>query len=140
MAEQGGARGRATTWRPRAPPWIAAGGGPPLVWPQRVAKLARAVGVRVRLWLTAEVAPGRLVPWLAIAFGSGIVVYFSVGPEPASLAAATFTAGAVVAAILLRHRPIAFPAALAIACVAAGFATATIKRAVIAHPVLAAPA
>ena len=140
MAEQGGARGRATTWRPRAAPWIAAGGGPPLVWPQRVAKLARAVGERVRAWLIAEVAPGRLVPWLAIAFGSGIVVCFSVSQEPVSWAEAAFAAGAIVAAILLRHRPFAFPAALAFAFVAAGFTTATIKRAVIAHPVLAAPA
>jgi competence protein ComEC len=145
MAEQGGARGRATTWRPTSwrpvvPPWIAAGGGPPLVWPDGAAKLARAIGERIRLWLTAEVAPGRLVPWLAIAFGCGIVVYFSVGQEPASWAAAAFTAGAVVAAILLRHRPFAFPAALFAALMAGGFATATIKRAIIAHPVLAAPA
>jgi ComEC/Rec2-related protein len=123
-----------------APPWIAAGGGPPLVWPDGAAKLARVIGERIRLWLTAEVAPGRLVPWLAIAFGCGIVVYFSVSQEPVPWAAAAFTAGAVVAAILLRHRPFAFPAALFAALMAGGFATATIKRAMIAHPVLAAPA
>ncbi len=43
------------------------------------------------------------------------------------------------ATILLRHRPVAFPLALGAAAVAAGFATATIKRAIIAHPVLSAP-
>jgi competence protein ComEC len=34
-------------------------------------------------WFVAEVAPGRLFPWLPIAFGFGIVVYFSAEREPA---------------------------------------------------------
>ncbi len=42
----------------------------------------------------------------------------------------------LVAAILARHRPVAFPVALGCATMAAGFATATIKTAIIAHPVL----
>jgi competence protein ComEC len=41
---------------------------------------------------------------------------------------------------MARHRPIGFPLALAAAAIAAGFATATIKRAIIAHPVLSAVA
>ena len=88
--------------------------------------------------MTAEVGPGRLVPWLAIAFGGGIVAYFSVDREPAPWAAAGLLTALIVAAILLRNRPIAFPAALGVAAIAAGFATATIKRAIIAHPVLPA--
>jgi competence protein ComEC len=79
------------------------------------------------------------VPWLAIAFGCGIIIYFNADQEPAPWAAAAVLAAAIVAAILLRNQPIAFPVALAVATVAAGFATATIKRAVIAHPVLSAP-
>src|SRR5262245_16301403 len=47
---------------------------------------------------------------------------------------------AVLAAILCRHRPFAFPTTVGIAAVAAGFATATVKREIIAHPVLSAPA
>src|SRR5262249_23818541 len=47
---------------------------------------------------------------------------------------------AVAAAILCRHRPFAFPATLGIAAMAAGFAAATVKREIIAHPVLTAPA
>src|SRR5262245_55230405 len=46
---------------------------------------------------------------------------------------------AVLAAILCRHRPFAFPTTVGIAAVAAGFATATVKREIIAHPVLSAP-
>jgi competence protein ComEC len=86
-----------------------------------------------------EVGPGRLVPWLAIAFGCGIVIYFNADQEPAPWAAVAVLAATIAAAILLRNQPIAFPVALAAATVAAGFATATIKRAVIAHPVLSAP-
>src|SRR5262249_5952386 len=55
-------------------------------------------------------------------------------------AAALLLAATVAAAILCRHRPFAFPATLGIAAMAAGFAAATIKREIIAHPVLMAPA
>jgi competence protein ComEC len=105
-----------------------------------LATLARGIAGRVRGWAVAEVAPGRLVPWLAIAFGSGIVVYFGADREPASWAAAMVLAVAVAATVLVRRRPIAFPLVLGAAAMAAGFATATFKRALIAHPVLAAPA
>jgi len=44
----------------------------------------------------------------------------------------------VLAAILCRHRPFAFATTVGIAAVAAGFATATVKREIIAHPVLSA--
>jgi competence protein ComEC len=94
---------------------------------------------RIREWAAVEVAPGRLVPWLAIAFGCGIVIYFTADQEPALWAAAVVVGAAVAMTILVRHRPIAFPAALAAAAVAAGFATATLKRAIIAHPVLSTP-
>src|SRR5207247_8181510 len=45
----------------------------------------------------------------------------------------------MLAAVLCRHRPFAFPITVGVAAVAAGFATASIKREIIAHPVLAAP-
>src|SRR5207245_480665 len=108
-------------------------------WPKGLADLARRLAQRIREWAVLEVGPGRLVPWLAIAFGCGIVIYFDAEQEPAPWAATAVLAATVVAVILLRHRPIAFPVALAVATVAAGFATATIKRAIIAHPVLPAP-
>jgi competence protein ComEC len=76
------------------------------------------------------------VPWLAIAFGFGIVLYFTAATEPSLWAALALFAAMTVAAVLARRRPVAFPLALALAAMAAGFATACTKRALIAHPVL----
>jgi competence protein ComEC len=136
MVEQSRSRGRAEAWRP----WIATGRRPALAWPQGLTDFARRAAQRVREWTATEVAPGRLVPWLAIAFGCGTIIYFAVEREPAPWAAALLLAATVAAAILCRHRPFAFPATLGIAAMAAGFAAATIKREIIAHPVLTAPA
>ena len=47
---------------------------------------------------------------------------------------------AAVSAFALRARPVAFPVALAIAAIAAGFTTATFKSLRVEHAVLAAPA
>src|SRR5260370_12038098 len=135
MVEQGRSRGRAEAWRP----WIAAGRRPALAWPQSVRDLPRRAAQRVREWAAAEGGAGRLVPWLAIAFGCGTIIYFAVEQEPAPWAAALLLTATVAAAILCRHRPFALPATVGIAAVAAGFATASIKREIIAHPVLAAP-
>jgi competence protein ComEC len=87
-----------------------------------------------------EVAPGRLMPWLPIAFGAGILVYFSAEREPILIAALALLAVLIVATFLARRRPLAFPCLLAITAVAAGFAAATGKSAGVAHPVLRAPA
>jgi competence protein ComEC len=135
---QAGARTGAQVWRPWTPPWSVAGGRHGLPWPQSAAALVRGVAQRVIAWLAVEVGPGRLVPWLAIAFGCGIVAYFAVDREPARWAAAGLLAAGIVGAVLARHRPVAFPLALGAAFMAAGFATATIKRAIIDHPVLSA--
>src|SRR5512133_511081 len=134
--EQGSSRGRAEAWRP----WIAAGRRPALAWPRPLVNFAQRAAQRLCEWAAAEVAPGRLVPWLAIAFGCGIIIYFAVEREPAPWAAALLLAATIAAAILCRHRPFAFPATLGIAAMAAGLAAATIKREIIAHPVLTAPA
>jgi competence protein ComEC len=77
---------------------------------------------------------------LAVAFGCGTIIYFAAEREPAPWAAAVLLGATVLAAILCRHRPFAFPTTVGVAAVAAGFATATIKREIIVHPVLSAPA
>src|SRR5207249_9048243 len=100
---------------------------------------ARRAAQRIQEWTAAEVAPGRLVPWLAIAFGCGTIIYFAAEREPAPWAAAVLFSATMLAAILCRHRPFAFPITVGVAAVAAGFATATVKREIIAHPVLSAP-
>jgi competence protein ComEC len=134
MVDHGRARGREATWWPRP----AAGRQPALGW--SLADRARSLGERLRSWALADVGPGRLVPWLAISFGCGIILYFTADREPQLWAAALLFAVAVAAAVGARHRPVLFPLALAFAAAAAGFLTATIKRATIAHPVLQAAA
>jgi competence protein ComEC len=138
MVEQDRARGRAAAWRPWVAPWVAAGRRPALAWPDGLSDFARQVVERVRSWIAAEVGPGRLVPWLAIAFGCGIAIYFALDREPAPWAVGLLLAAAVAATVLSRHRPFAFPLAMGAAALAAGLAAATVKRVIIAHPVLAA--
>jgi competence protein ComEC len=87
-------------------------------------------------WALAEAAPGRLLPWLPIAFGFGIVGYFTADYEPAWWAALAAALAAITIAILAHRRPVGFPLALAFAGIAAGFATATLQTARIVHPVL----
>jgi len=135
MAESGKARGRAQAWRP----WAGAG-WPPLAWPPGLIGFANGAAQRIHGWALADVGPGRLVPWIAIAYGIGIILYFSAEQEPAPWAAIALLGGTVAAAVAARNRPAGFPVALAFAAIAAGFATATVKRALIAHPVLSAVA
>jgi len=132
MVEQSGVRSRALAWRPG----LAAGRGPLLWWPAGLEDFARTAAQRVWGWALAEVAPGRLVPWLAIAFGLGVVLYFAADQEPSPFAAAAALAAATAAAVIARRRPVAFPLFLAVATITAGFAAGTFKRAHIAHPVL----
>jgi competence protein ComEC len=130
MVDRNRSRGRETAWQP------AAGRRPLPVWPDALAGLVRPIGERLRAWALADVGPGRLVPWLAIAFGIGIILYFTADREPQLWAAALLFIAAFVVACVARNRPVGFPLALALAAMAAGFATATAKRVVIGHPVL----
>ncbi|MGE0524259.1 MAG: ComEC/Rec2 family competence protein [Variibacter sp.] len=108
-----------------------AGVSPP--WLRNLGGLASS---RWRVWSAAEVAPGRLVPWLPVAFGIGVILYFTAAHEPSLWAAIALAAAAAGAAVALRARPFGYPVALAVAAAAAGFATATVKSASVAHPVL----
>ena len=133
MAERGRARtqGIAGTWPPREA--ARAGGFAPTgfsTWSSFAAKL--------REWIRAEAGAGRLLPWVPVAFGTGIAFYFAADHEPVLPVAAVTAAALCVAAFLLRRHRL-FPAAVMIAAVAAGFAAATWKTARIAHGVLARP-
>jgi len=125
-------RGRAGTW-PQ--------GGRALAWtPPRVPDISRWLARRLAPWIAAEVAPGRLMPWLPVTFGAGIAVYFTADREPAWWAALALAAALAGAAITARRRPIAFPLVLGGAAIAAGFATATLRTLALDHAVLRAPA
>src|SRR5262245_9944814 len=95
-------------------------------------------GVREVLWrwLTAEAAPGRLMPWLPVAFGFGVVLYFTAEREPAWWAALALAVVTTIAAFLARARPIAFPLLLGVAAIALGFAVVTLKAVRADHPIL----
>lgn len=87
-------------------------------------------------WALAEVAPGRLVPWVAVAFGFGIVGYYGADREPSAWAAVPAAVIAIAIAYAARMRPVGFPIAIGVAAMATGFAVATVQTARIAHPVL----
>src|SRR5262249_58077654 len=42
----------------------------------------------IREWAAQELTTGRLLPWFAVAYGTGVVLYFTAEREPAVLAAA----------------------------------------------------
>jgi competence protein ComEC len=135
VAEQGDTPGRrrgyAGTWPPRAT--AQAGGYAPSgfdAWPRLVGAL--------REWVLAEAGPGRLLPWMPVAFSTGIAFYFAAEHEPVLSVAAATGIALCAAAFLLRRRKV-FPIAVMIAAVAAGFAIATWKTARVAHGVLARP-
>jgi competence protein ComEC len=102
-------------------------------------KIEFAFPARLREWAAQEVAAGRLLPWFAVSFGAGIVLYFTAEHEPAVWAAAGLTVIGAAGAILLRRRPIGFVLALGFFAITAGFAAATLKTALISHPVLRYP-
>jgi competence protein ComEC len=133
MAERVRARtqGVAGTWPPRGA--AQAGGFAPSgfsTWPSLAAKL--------REWIAAEAGAGRLLPWVPIAFGTGIAFYFTADHEPVAWVTAVVAAALCLAAFLLRRHK-AFPVAVMIAAMSAGFATATWKTVRVAHGVLARP-
>jgi len=99
-----------------------------------------AVPARIREWALAEVGAGRLFPWFAVAYGAGIVLYFTAEREPAWWAALPLALAGAVPPVLLRRRPVGFVVALGFFAVFLGFAAATLKTALIAHAVLRYPA
>jgi competence protein ComEC len=134
MAERGRTRtqGVAGTWPPREA--ARAGGITPsgfIAWPSLIAKL--------REWIAAEAGAGRLLPWVPVAFGTGIAFYFAADREPVLPVAALAATALCGAAFWLRRQKI-FPLLVMIAALAAGFATATWKTARVSHGVLARPA
>jgi competence protein ComEC len=135
VSEQGSTpgqrRGYAGTWPPRAAAPV--GGFAPAglsPWPPLAEKL--------RAWVRAEAGAGRLLPWVPVAFGTGIAFYFAADHEPVLSVAAVAAIALCALAVLLRRQKM-FPVVVMIAAVAAGFATAAWKTARIAHGVLARP-
>jgi competence protein ComEC len=81
MAERDGAgsphrtQGVAGTWPPRG----AAQGAISAPSPSRAWS---SLLERLRAWVRTEAGAGRLLPWVPIAFGAGIALYFTASHEP----------------------------------------------------------
>jgi competence protein ComEC len=125
------------------------GGGVAGTWPPRGAAQSGAFAPsgsslwsslleRLRAWARAEAGAGRLLPWVPVAFGAGIALYFTASHEPV-LSVSIGAAIALCAATFVLRRSRLFAAAVMIAAIAAGFATATWRTAHLAHTVLARP-
>ena len=139
------ARQKSSNGRPRAgakawAPEIDAARRPAGVFlPDGVADAAGSLRDLISKWVAAEVAPGRLMPWLPVSFGCGIAGYFAADREPASWAALTLAIASIVTVFAARRRSFVFPLALGFAAFTSGFATATLQTARIAHPILQHP-
>lgn len=110
-----------------------------LILPDGVTAAASRLRHLLSQWALAEVAPGRLMPWLPVGFGFGSVIYFAAGREPAAWAAFALALAAITIAVVARRSGPGFMLALGFAAIATGFAVATLQAARIAHPVLAFP-
>ncbi|HEY3777840.1 MAG TPA: ComEC family competence protein [Rhizomicrobium sp.] len=121
----------AGTWPPRGS--VQAGGFVPAGVP-----LWAVFVERLRTWARAEPGAGRLLPWVPIAFGVGIALYFTAPREPALAVTIVTAIGCCIVAFLARRGRF-FVAAVMLAAVACGFAIATWKTARVAHSVLARP-
>src|ERR1700744_5480852 len=125
------AQGIAGTWPPRG----ALQGGVLAPSPTR---LWTSFLERVRAGARAEAGAGRLFPWVPVAFGIGIALYFTATHEPV-LSVGVVTAVVLCAAAFLLRRSRFFASAVIVAAIAAGFATATVRTAYLAHTVLQRP-
>jgi competence protein ComEC len=93
---------------------------------------------RLRAWVRAEAGAGRLLPWVPVAYGAGIALYFTASSEPVLWGSLATAVGFCMAAFLLRRSRF-FVAAVMVAAIAAGFATATVRTAGLSHTVLTRP-
>ena len=132
----GRAQGRAGTWAPAFDGVRRPGG---LSLPEGVAGSAGRLRGLLSQWLLAELTPGRLMPWVPVAFGAGIACYFAADREPHVWAILPLAIGALAVAFAARRRPVGFPLAVGIAGLFAGLAVATVQTVRITHPILQLP-
>ena len=119
-----------------APWWWPWSGGPAAGWSAAWPPWPTITPSQIREWVAQETAAGRPLPWLAVTYGAGIVVYFSAEREPSLWAAVALTAFCKIAAVSLRKRFAGHVIALGVFAASLGFAVATLKTSLIDHPVL----
>lgn len=102
-------------------------------------RLLALLWTRIARDAAAEAASGRLILWLPVAYAIGILLYFGASREPSLAAAWLVTALVATAAALARARPVAFGVLVAVGAVAAGFATASLRTALVDHASISTP-
>lgn len=120
--------------------------GRAIAWPTRETAIAstfpgrwwRSLTESNLNWIRAETGPGRLLPWIPVAFGAGIALYFTAAREPMAAVVAPVAGLACLLALAVRRKPM-FPYIALFAALLAGFATATLKTAYVSHAVLLTP-
>src|SRR3954447_21600227 len=120
-------KGRVRTWdvaRPRGVAW------------RPDTRLIGDAREALERWFATDTAAGRLLPWLPVCFGIGIVIYFAAEHEPALWGGVPLAGVLAVITYIARARPVAFPLLIGVTAAAAGFAIATVKTARVAHPIL----
>lgn len=132
MAKLGRAQGRAGAW----PGSNGTTRGLRWAWPDSLRNSTGSAAGQITQWAAAEVEPGRLMPWLPVAFGLGVALYFTAEREPAWWAVAALALTSTIGAYIARRRPVAFPVTVGLAAISAGFAVPTLRTAVVEHPVL----
>ncbi|MGN7124241.1 ComEC/Rec2 family competence protein [Methylorubrum thiocyanatum] len=101
------------------------------------AQLWPATRDRLRAGLACEAEQRRLFPWLAVAFGAGILVFFTATDGEPALAAPLMAAGLSLGVTpVLRARPVALALMLALTAFFLGFAAGVWRVASVAGPVL----
>ncbi len=108
-------------------------GQPAAGWASRAGHFADDARAWVAAALHAEADNGRLAPWLSVAFGTGVLLYFVAPSEPVLAAPVMLTVLLAGLAWASRERPFVFPLLLALIAVAAGFATGCVRAALVAH-------
>lgn len=100
-------------------------------------ELPLAIAAKLRAALAEEAEQGRLAPWLAAGFCGGVLLYFLAPNEPSWIAALLFAAGSAWLSFWLRERVVALAITAMVAAIAAGFATGSVRGAMVSHSVLA---
>ena len=94
-----------------------------------------------RRWLSRcaeqEVEQRRLFPWIAVAFGLGILLFFAAEGRPSLWAPVAAGLAATAAAVLARRRLLGFGVAIGLAALFFGFAAAVLRTRAVEAPVLA---
>ena len=118
MANGGGDKrqrgaGKAITWPPREATRAIDGTSGASVW--------QSLGDTLRGWIRAETGPGRLLPWVPVAFGAGIALYFTADHEPFVTVVVPSALALCVVALLARRWHL-FPLIVMLVVGAVGYA------------------